>query len=147
MLIFLKSQNGISYTPNTVFANVGDVIGEISGPSGSGTVRTGQLLIESQSSFSIPSITQLPEQHSANHVFPTKIVSQVGLAFGAVFAQSLLSRMMYEINIPTRLRPLIDEIIASKIFPSNQRHGACLFLLFCPRSMLRWNGWSYQSGS
>ena len=103
MLIFLKSQNGISYTPNTVFANVGDVIGEISGPSGSGIVGTEQVLIEPQSSFSIPSTTQSPEQHSANHVFPTKIVSQAGLAFGAVFVQSLLSRMMYEINIPTRL--------------------------------------------
>ena len=120
MLIFLKSQNGISYTPNTVFANVGDVIGEISGPSGSGIVGTEQVLIEPQSSFSIPSTTQSPEQHSANHVFPTKIVSQAGLAFGAVFVQSLLSRMMYEINIPTRLRPLTDEIIASKVFPSNQ---------------------------
>ena len=48
MLIFLKLQNGISYTPNTVFANVGDVIGEISGPSGSGIVDTGQVLIEPQ---------------------------------------------------------------------------------------------------
>jgi hypothetical protein len=120
MLILLKSQNGISYTPNTVFANVGDVIGEISGPFGSGIVNAGQLLIDSQCLFSIPSITQLPEQHSANHVFPTKTVSQAGLAFGAVFVQSLLSRMMYDFNIPTRLRPLTDEIIASKISTSNQ---------------------------
>ena len=114
MLIFLKSQTGISYYPNTVFANVGDVIGEISCPFCSGIVGAGQLLIESssKSSFSIPSITQLPEQHSANHVFPTKTVSQAGLAFGAVSVRSLLLRMMYEFNITARLRPSTDEIIA-----------------------------------
>jgi hypothetical protein len=91
MLTFLKSQNGISYTPNTVFAHPGDVVGEIFDPLGLGTVDTAQGLISSQSSGSIHSITQLPERHLVNHVFLTRTLVQAELAFGAVSFQYLLS--------------------------------------------------------